>query len=328
MTFSRFCAALHRFCIDGQVRPTFIRNFIRPFASKLQGQIIQRFDPVIKVTLAPGIELSLPMSHHLPLHMAQYPHYDSALPRLARAVKEDAGSLKFIDVGANVGDTAVLVSHAVSGAFLCVEGSDQFFPLLERNLGTARAFGGSEFATAAVVLDERDRDGDVRFFYRDGTALIDGIEAPASVAATSHTPITTLDRLLETRQAAFFDSNFLKIDTDGYDYRILRGASSLLSKHSPWLFFEFSPPHLIKAGEEPMSIFPWLRHLGYESALFYTELGLPTLVAKLGDEPLLRQIVALARTRRGYFDILVAHAGKAPVFDAIVRSELDRFGSS
>ncbi|HMM19195.1 MAG TPA: hypothetical protein PKA10_00565 [Selenomonadales bacterium] len=48
-------------------------------------------------------------------------------------MKDRDGYLAVIDVGANIGDSACLISQAVAGSFLCIEGNGDYFSLLQDN---------------------------------------------------------------------------------------------------------------------------------------------------------------------------------------------------
>jgi FkbM family methyltransferase len=75
---------------------------------------------------------------------------------------------------------------------------------------------------------------------------------------------TTLDILIHDEFKDFLNSDIIKIDTDGYDYKIIRGAYNILKHKSPILFFELAPEELINNGiENPLEIFPIFNELNY-----------------------------------------------------------------
>ena len=80
--------------------------------------------------------------------------------------------------------------------------------------------------------------------------------------------IQTLDDLLKD-YPKFRHSKILKIDTDGFDLKILRGADNFLSEAKPVLFFEYSPFLLSQQQEDGLSIFPYLQSKGYKNLLIY-----------------------------------------------------------
>ena len=55
---------------------------------------------------------------------------------------------------------------------------------------------------------------------------------------------------------ANFSPNFIKIDTDGFDFKVLRGANNTLKTYKPVIFFEWDKIHLQAQNEDFLSIFP------------------------------------------------------------------------
>ncbi|MBD2129906.1 hypothetical protein NDI39_22750 [Microcoleus sp. ZQ-A2] len=88
--------------------------------------------PLISYKIA-GFNLLLPFSHQLPFILKTYPLYSSNLARLAKYVKEKYEHLKFIDIGANIGDSIALLRKEAVFPILCIEGDEQFLSALEKN---------------------------------------------------------------------------------------------------------------------------------------------------------------------------------------------------
>ena len=89
--------------------------------------------------------------------------------------------------------------------------------------------------------------------------------------------ILTLDDIL-------FDltPDLIKIDTDGYDINVLRGARRCLRDAGPHLWIEYSPYHIRTYGfEEPTNLFPLLREAGYRATIIYDNTGYPICLVEL-----------------------------------------------
>ena len=204
-------------------------------------------DPLVRYRIG-AAELELPLSHELPFHRSDHPDYGEAVGRIAA---ELGGPV--VDVGANVGDTAAIVRAHSDVPILCVEGDDQFFPLLERN---AEQFFDVELEPS-YVRDNVVRAGEGRVERARGTARLVGGDRPGR----------PLREILE-RHPRFARPALVKLDTDGMDVPILTANADLLGELQPVLFFEYDP-HL---GATP-EVFVTLCDKGYEVAVVFENTG-------------------------------------------------------
>jgi FkbM family methyltransferase len=130
---------------------------------------------------------------------------------------------QFIDVGANIGIYSLFfLSLNASTKVICVEPFEKNFSMLKENLilnnfvhrATCIEFPFSEFVECSNFDIQDDREGG------SGYKLVDSSNSK-SIIKTS-----TLDSL-----ANIFDTFILKIDTDGNDFKILKGARKCLENN-------------------------------------------------------------------------------------------------
>ncbi|HEY2408466.1 MAG TPA: FkbM family methyltransferase [Polyangiaceae bacterium] len=279
-------------------------------------------DPPVTVPLGKQ-RLRMPFSHNLPLYRGMYPSYDTALPRLG-AFLGQAARLKTIDVGANIGDSIALLNDEVPADFLAIEADERFLPFLRENAVTITRDGGSTIVWEKCLLSDTG----------DGTPAPVELRPNAGNSGTSfiaeggsesdRVPVWTLDALVAAKHPAFKDVGLLKCDTDGYDFKVLRGASNLLANARPALFFEFSPRHLRAVGEDPASIFPFLARLGYLDSLIYSSLGDEVAALRTDDVRRIDELVAFALERRRYFDLLLFHDSERERFALFREREFEQ----
>jgi FkbM family methyltransferase len=219
--------------------------------------------PIDEVTtFVHGAELVLPLSHNLPHYVSAHPFYDSALPQLASFLRQRRKSpLTVIDVGANFGDTAAIVAAAVGGdqvKFICVEADAQYIPWLQRNthgldveIVHAIAGAASEKIHAATLQT--------------------GIGSSAIVESeTSENRMVAVDDL--TRDPI----DILKVDTDGFEFEVMRGAGRVLSQEGIAVFLEYSPKHIRKfGGIDPLRVPAAMWAAGFKRVLVYDNFGTP-----------------------------------------------------
>lgn len=191
-------------------------------AHKFQG------DPVVKVHVGNRL-LLMPWSHQLPRILKSYPDYEAEIGRLAAYLDRADGKLLMIDAGANVGDTIATLPPLHRADFLCVEGSQLYFDLLQRSYDS----DANVTLLFALLTDSTSSIGKAGVHEAGGTAHV--AKGNGSLTAA---PWMTVDEVVE-RYPAFERANFLNIDTDGYDLRVLRGATVLLERAKPCLHLGF-----------------------------------------------------------------------------------------
>ncbi len=260
--------------------------------------------------------------HHPPGHdffsnYTIFPYYQRNLQRLSVFLFEMDPNLKIIDVGANIGDTALLIRSVISAPLLCVEGDEKFIPFLEKNTRPFREvhiektfLGAPDQGQAAA---SRTYEYGTMRFQAGGDSLPDNM--------------TTLDSLL-LKNEYFTKAGLLKIDTDGFDFHILRGASDWLSKARPVLFFEYDREYLRQQGVEALQVFEFLDSVGYHKVMFYDNLGKLMMATDSRDAVTLRQLTEYSGPdNKGvpYYDLCVFPEEKDSWFQAFLEQEWDFF---
>jgi len=260
-------------------------------------------DPVVRVPVGQR-EIFLNSSHRLP-SLLRLPYYDRLLPRLAKFIEQQQGQLVMIDVGANVGDTVTLVQDAVDGEFLCVEPNPEFFPLLVQNTTHLQKV---TCVNALVAPTSDDNVSALQFKTVAGTAFlnVDGNSNGAVVAPRCASPsVASVDQLIEGHPS-FSRTNLLKVDTDGYDFNVLRSAERLIHSQKPILFFEYSPWHLLHVGKnDPLDALTTMMSWGYSKAIFYDSHGYLFMTAAHDELSKIQDAIAYARRKAFYYDVLL-----------------------
>jgi hypothetical protein len=122
----------------------------------------------------------------------------------------------------------------------------------------------------------------------------------------------------------YANSKLFKVDTDGYDNKILRGAEQFLKKTKPAVFFEYDKKYLTDAGDPGLPIFDYLADCGYQSLLFYDNIGRFIFSCEITDKKLLSQIDRYLRDRQGicpYVDIVAFHRDEKDIANSFINFE-------
>lgn len=198
--------------------------------------------------------------HAYPVFARRFPHWNQPLVELVHLTQKiHSRALAFVDIGAGIGDTLLLLDancpNAIGRAF-AVDGDPEFFAYLDYN------FSSDSRVTAYLTMLSDDA-GQVSKLVRHHVG--------SSAALGSDTvPSTTLDILLADRDAPV---DVLKCDVDGYDGKVLSGAKGLLERDKPNVIFEWHPELCSRAGTDSTEHFRCLIEVGYDRFIWFNKYG-------------------------------------------------------
>ena len=192
--------------------------------------------------------------------------FGSFEPRTVAAYRTivSAGAM-VIDIGANIGAHALPLGACVgpTGRVIAVEPTEYAFERLRRQISLNPELNSRITPVQVMLMGETD------------AVLADAIESSwplatpddahpqhAGVAkATTGAIATTLDALVS--ELSLPNVDFIKLDVDGYEIEVLRGARKTLSKFLPTLVFEHAPYTMVEKGYDPEEMAHILQSLGY-----------------------------------------------------------------
>lgn len=238
-----------------------------------------------------GFECICPYNCLMPLFVNEHPLYDKQLGRICQFLKEkyNKDSLNFLDVGANIGDTVLNIGDN-KNKYLLVEGVENYYSLIDKNLKDfdyflERTFVGEK--SESTFSKKLDLD------HGTGKIIFGSTSVPLSVS--------TIDTIVEKHS---FTPDVLKIDTDGYDFAVLRGGVGVLAKNKPLVFFEWSLDELIENGEDPTSIFDLLNKNGYEELILFDNYGNLFSICQTSNIDYLKNVIEYTRNKIiFYYDV-------------------------
>ncbi|MER5178812.1 FkbM family methyltransferase [Streptomyces sp. NPDC002896] len=240
--------------------------------------------------------------------------------RLVAAVATEREGTALVDIGANVGDSVVLIRQALHMPILCVEGDELFLGLLRRNIADLPDVDIEE-AFVATGHDDRAPLHSVR--REAGTAAL----VPSSSGLPLRRPVRPLTDILRAHPR-FSSPGFLKIDTDGADTRIIVNNKEILARTRPVVFFEFDPNLAARSGDtDPCSAITALADAGYKGALVYNNTGELMLVTDVTATPTWQDLVryVLVRGLGHYYDVAAFHQNDQELFQRVSAAERQFF---
>lgn len=185
---------------------------------------------------------------------------ESALQRWALGLTPD-GEIHVADVGANVGRWSQSMLAAASAAGRAGDlRLHAFEPDGRAYARLARALDGAPATLNAVALS--DRPGSSDFHVVGPAAGTNSLHRPPDATTTETVPTVTLDSYAEQHGVPRFA--LVKIDTEGHDLTVLRGARALLAEHHIAVIqFEYNH-RWVYARAFLRDAFEFLTDLGYQ----------------------------------------------------------------
>jgi FkbM family methyltransferase len=152
-----------------------------------------------------------------------------------------------IEVGSNIGASIIPIKNRFPAAELVlIEPVKRYADVLAKNMRS--------YSSTTIIRNEiiGEKDGDCAYICANKTT---GTPSKADyghdLTEAQWLPTITIDslsaRLGLGKGARVID--FLKVDTDGYEERVFKGAQKTILANKPLIFFEFSPPSLQRIGE-------------------------------------------------------------------------------
>lgn len=166
------------------------------------------------------------------------------------------------DIGAFIGDHTIFYSNAVGekGKVYAFEPSKEAFECLDYNLNYKpntfvynMALGNTK---GFVSTNEVEDNAGMNFITESEKGVI----------------LDTLDNFVENNNITQID--FIKIDVEGYELEVLKGAEKSINKFKPTLLIELNDLTLYRAGISRKDIFDFLDKNGYIYRNIYKEKGI------------------------------------------------------
>jgi FkbM family methyltransferase len=246
-----------------------------------------------------GYEILMPERHHLKQILEREPLRENLLAQASRILIQNKDDV-FVDVGANIGDTAAVVYANASQIpnSILIEPSDFYFNYLKLNQAKfpkskiLQSFVAHEYPIQKLSGSLHHWGGTAKFIEKNGTGQ------------TEQAPQIDLIEVINARV------KLVKIDCDGMDFRILKSVIPRLGKHSPAFYFENEITSLDQLSESN-DVFALFEKAGYKYVIVARNCGALLYGGEIGES--LRDILQLQyvlhaqglRSAIYYTDVLV-----------------------
>jgi len=197
-----------------------------------------------------------------PFFSRRFKTYNNPLVQLSYLTyKAKQHKINVVDIGAATGDTILLIMKncpEMINNFYCIEGDTEFFKYLRLNLEKYR----NGILINELISDEDEKQINELIKIHLGTASSIGNKAVQS---------NSLDTILMKNNIDSID--LLKVDVDGLDGLILKGAKKIITLYHPNIIFEWHPIQYKKTNNDIMLPFQILKECGYSKFIWYDKYG-------------------------------------------------------
>jgi FkbM family methyltransferase len=270
-------------------------------------------DTRVKVGL---FEITMPPINPLITIYCSNPEFSSELGRIVKAVYQKYSGLCVLDIGGNTGDTIAIVKSSCDVPVISIEGDGYAFQYLKRN--------AAQFNNVMLFnnyLGDVDRKMKVKI-ENDGwnsTIIADG-------SSTREIDIKTFDALMSSSGIDLSAYKLMKIDTEGFDTIIMRGAMTYIKNIKPVIYFEYNRDNMKAIGEDGLASLKMLENMGYSRVLFYDDKGRFLLHTGITNIEIIEALHHYANGRDGliyYYNICIFPAIDTEIASRIVSIEMN-----
>lgn len=259
----------------------------------LRKLLIRCGDPLAIVRTPYGLT-SMPLSHALPAYYFRFPLYDSVIDRLAASIRTQHGRLVCVDVGGNIGDSALCARLSHKDIYLLIEPTQIYRECAATNLRVTPATIDIVDCLVGAVdaelgVSESAAHGTARFTLSD---------------QDSRRKVTSIDTLISNRP--HLAPNFIKIDTDGHDMACLQGARQTIKRFRPVVMFEADSFGDSTYCQKLLDCLDAFSETGYERMLVYSNIGHLVWAGSVDDVASIARLLFYHLTSKAlYYDFVV-----------------------
>lgn len=237
------------------------RGFISKILAALYMKYLQISGKKSVVATIDGITYQLDLTESIDLCILTDSYEPESMRIIPKLIKD---GMTVMDIGANVGVYALRLAKLVGekGRVFAFEPTSYVFPRLIRNIELNNF---NNIISEKIALSDtyaQNQLACIRSSFKVGDSCSGN---PASELIS----FVTLDDYVRARGIERVD--FIKLDVDGYEYKVIRGALEVINKFSPLILLELCPKTLESVGDNIIELVNTLANLRYK---FYSVKGL------------------------------------------------------
>ena len=282
----------------------FVNDLLSPFgfainrAEKQPWKCFRTTDAVVSIQFG-RYSIQVPKESQFSVLCGHDPRPLGPLASLTSLVKKKFSFLAVVDIGANVGDTACIIKTAEEVPILCIEGDEYVFGFLQKNIAQFQ-----NVTARKLFLGETTRE--IRAsFEKSGWNLTLKPNETASQAVN----LTRLDDFIFS-EPEWQTFKLVKIDAEGFDCSIIRGATNFLRDVHPVIHFEYNRENMDAIGEPGIDTLLLLSGLGYSHVTIHDPWGRFFCSTALSEQNFIKDLYDYSDGAHGripFYDITAFH---------------------
>ncbi|HUN36312.1 MAG TPA: FkbM family methyltransferase [Trebonia sp.] len=208
----------------------------------------------VRLTTEAGDVFDADLSSTLEWQLWAFGRYEPHFAELFRLLVRPGD--RCVDVGANVGVHTIRLAKLAGqqGEVIAIEPDPQIMRRAQRNV----ELNGLE-TVRLVNAAASDQPGETQLFrpspWDTNRARASLLHHPYLTGAATTVPVVTLDDVCAAGRVSL-----IKIDVEGHEAAVVRGAAATIARHRPSVIFEYAPELLGSTAQSP---FAWLAERGY-----------------------------------------------------------------
>jgi len=222
------------------------------------------FDPLVpvRVEVEPGVNMLLDPEDYVSRTLLETGQWEADSWAIVKQHLPPGGT--FVDVGAHIGIYSLKAARVVGsqGRVISIEPNPDTLQKLRDNI---QASGDTNVAVQPFACSDAETDLDLFAAARantGGTSLSRAnAEQVGAVSAVYHVHARPLDAILEAAGVSGVD--VIKIDVEGAEMLVLKGARQTLARYSPVISVELIDRQLKSMGTSAAEVTEFLRSQGY-----------------------------------------------------------------
>jgi len=164
--------------------------------------------------------------------------------------------MNVMDIGANIGYHTFRMASLVQpdGIVYAIEPTSTAYTKLLRNADLNPHISNAEFINVGLTKDDV---GEQEIAFQSSYKL-----SGRNEIKTEKIRLVKLDTLIREKKLEHLE--FIKLDVDGFEGKVLMGALETLQRFTPSLIMEITPSEMIKRGDDPSHLIGYLNSLNYK----------------------------------------------------------------